>query len=144
MCLISQQVTQYHYIAWPDHGVPQTAYGLSQMLRAVIKHYGEGLHGPITVHCRSALQFCITILVDDTYGHIIKQSLILPRRNWSFVYETALLLVMKRVFAQCLKGSDEEVTKTTSSTAISHIFQYHTSSIFFFYIKRVLAKKKQK
>ena len=61
---IPHAVTQFHYLAWPDHGVPTTATPLLNLHRKVLKHV-EGLNQsdaqnnnvdlsqkPTLVHCR--------------------------------------------------------------------------------------------
>ena len=44
-------VKQFHYTAWPDHGVPDSATPLLQFVRKVAS--SNPIHaGPIVVHCR--------------------------------------------------------------------------------------------
>ncbi|XP_071520633.1 receptor-type tyrosine-protein phosphatase mu-like isoform X1 [Panulirus ornatus] len=43
-----RSVVQYHYKAWPDHALPQSPFGLAQMLNHLMDGYRTG---PITVHC---------------------------------------------------------------------------------------------
>lgn len=42
---------QFHFKAWPDHGVPANATELLDFRDKVLK-YGSNLAGPIVVHCR--------------------------------------------------------------------------------------------
>ncbi|XP_050693334.1 receptor-type tyrosine-protein phosphatase F-like isoform X2 [Eriocheir sinensis] len=56
-----RQVTHYQYIAWPDHGVPQMAYGLANMLKKVRLNH-DNCH-PITVHCSAGIGRTGTVIL---------------------------------------------------------------------------------
>ena len=45
------KVTQFHFTAWPDHGVPDYATPILTFHRRVMKEHKSG---PIVAHCRSA------------------------------------------------------------------------------------------
>ena len=46
-------VTQYHYIGWPDHGIPTTTSSMIKLRKLVNDEYDEKQNkGPIIVHCR--------------------------------------------------------------------------------------------
>ena len=49
----SLKVTQYHFTAWPDHGVPDYATPILAFHRRVISQH-KSSHGPMLVHCRWA------------------------------------------------------------------------------------------
>ena len=42
-------VTQYHFLGWPDHGVPKFATSLIEFIRRVRRSYHSDR--PILVHC---------------------------------------------------------------------------------------------
>ena len=44
-------VTQFHFTAWPDHGVPDYATSLLAFYKKVKKHH-KPFMGPMIVHCR--------------------------------------------------------------------------------------------
>ena len=44
-------VTQFHFTAWPDHGVPDYATSLLAFHKKLKKHYKPD-KGPMIVHCR--------------------------------------------------------------------------------------------
>lgn len=46
-------VTHYHYIAWPDHGVPRELGTLAGFLNEIIQE--ERKEGPIIVHCSAGV-----------------------------------------------------------------------------------------
>ena len=48
---VSQTVHQYHYTAWPDHGVPLHALPLISFIRNSAAANGEE-EPPVVVHCR--------------------------------------------------------------------------------------------
>ena len=46
-------VTQYHFIQWPDHGVPVTTSHLMKMHKAAMEtQKASKTDSPIVVHCR--------------------------------------------------------------------------------------------
>ena len=47
----AQSVTQFHFTAWPDHGVPDYATSLLAFHKKVKKHH-KPFMGPMIVHCR--------------------------------------------------------------------------------------------
>ena len=47
----TRDVTQFHFTAWPDHGVPSHATSLLAFLRKVRASVPEDA-GPIVIHCR--------------------------------------------------------------------------------------------
>ena len=49
----THRVTQFHYLSWPDHGVPSTPTPLLNLRSRVMKH-AEGSSQPTLVHCRYA------------------------------------------------------------------------------------------
>ena len=46
-----KEVRQYHFLVWPDHGVPQYATPLLSFQKRV-RNYHKGKPGPMVVHCR--------------------------------------------------------------------------------------------
>ncbi|KAL3880534.1 hypothetical protein ACJMK2_032768 [Sinanodonta woodiana] len=72
----SRNVTQFHYTAWPDKDVPDTAWSLVQFWKTVRKNrvYGKG---PVTVHCsagvgRTGTFIALDIIYDEACdtGHV--------------------------------------------------------------------------
>ena len=47
----TRMVTQYHYTAWPDHGVPKFATPLLSFIRRINREYPKN-RGSMVVHCR--------------------------------------------------------------------------------------------
>ena len=47
-----REVRQFHFLVWPDHGVPQYATNLLSFRKRILKYHPEK-RGPMTVHCRS-------------------------------------------------------------------------------------------
>lgn len=54
-----RKVTQYQYIAWPDHGVPHNPFGLALMVSAIREQEADG---PTIVHCSAGIGRTGTIL----------------------------------------------------------------------------------
>ena len=56
-------MTQFHYLAWPDHGVPTTGTPLLNLHYKVLRHT-EGNDKPTLVHCRYLMMYYL-------FDHII-------------------------------------------------------------------------
>ena len=48
-------VTQFHYTAWPDHGVPDNVMSVISFIRHVRKLYPVSLDQPLLVHCSAGV-----------------------------------------------------------------------------------------
>jgi protein tyrosine phosphatase len=62
----SRIVFHYQYIAWPDHGVPDTAIEMLRF-RAVVKEKFDANAGPMTVHCSAGVGRTGTFIGLDRY-----------------------------------------------------------------------------
>ena len=51
----SLKVTQFHYTAWPDHGVPENTMSLISFVRYVRKMFPTSLEHPLLVHCSAGI-----------------------------------------------------------------------------------------
>ena len=47
----TRKVVQFHYTAWPDHGVPDYAASMLSFHKMAMKDH-KSARGPIVVHCR--------------------------------------------------------------------------------------------
>ncbi|XP_047487038.1 receptor-type tyrosine-protein phosphatase S-like [Penaeus chinensis] len=70
----SREVTQYQFIAWPDHGVPQAPFTFSLMTLEIRR---TEITGPLLVHCsagigRTGTLLLVLVLLDqlDSEGYI--------------------------------------------------------------------------
>ena len=50
----TRTVRQFHYLEWPDHGVPKTAESFRQFMDAVTATDAD-LTGPMVVHCSAGI-----------------------------------------------------------------------------------------
>lgn len=62
----SRFVFHYQYIAWPDHGVPDTSIEMLRF-RAVVKEKFDANAGPMTVHCSAGVGRTGTFIGLDRY-----------------------------------------------------------------------------
>ena len=51
----SLKVIQFHYTAWPDHGVPENVMSLISFIRYVRKMFPTSLDHPLLVHCSAGV-----------------------------------------------------------------------------------------
>ena len=49
------RVTQFHYTAWPDHGVPDNVMSIISFIRQVRKLFPVTLDQPLLVHCSAGV-----------------------------------------------------------------------------------------
>jgi len=72
----TRTVTQFHYVNWPDHGVPSTTKTLMEFRRKVNKSY-RGKGSPIIVHCNNGAgrtgTYCLIDMVINRISKGIKQ-----------------------------------------------------------------------
>ena len=54
------EVHHFHYMAWPDHGVPKYGTDLLEFQKRIDKHHKRKNGTPMLVHCRYANMLCIT------------------------------------------------------------------------------------
>ena len=48
----AKTVKQYHFISWPDHGVPVKYHVFLEFLQVIMNDYNSIDGGVIVVHCR--------------------------------------------------------------------------------------------
>ncbi|XP_019855567.1 PREDICTED: receptor-type tyrosine-protein phosphatase S-like [Amphimedon queenslandica] len=60
-----KEVRQYHFLVWPDHGVPQYATPLLSFQKRVRNHH-KGKPGPMVVHCSAGVGRTGTFITIDT------------------------------------------------------------------------------
>ena len=49
------EVTQYHYLAWPDHGVPANAISMINFIKRVRKAHPYSRQDLLLVHCSAGV-----------------------------------------------------------------------------------------
>ncbi|KAI1240214.1 Receptor-type tyrosine-protein phosphatase T [Lamprotornis superbus] len=54
-CALPRAVEQFHYVLWPDHGVPRNASQLLCLVEVVNKRVLEAPAGPVLVHCSAGI-----------------------------------------------------------------------------------------
>ena len=58
-------VAQFHFTAWPDHGVPQYATGLLSFRNRVNQHHMSHQTSPMVVHCSAGVGRTGTYIATD-------------------------------------------------------------------------------
>ena len=48
-------MSQYHFVSWPDHGVPKFATSLLSFIRHIQKEHNKDLGVPLLVHCSAGV-----------------------------------------------------------------------------------------
>eukprot|EP00049_Salpingoeca_infusionum_P016342 m.332970 g.332970 ORF g.332970 m.332970 type:complete len:4476 (-) comp16062_c0_seq1:606-14033(-) len=61
----SRVVIQYHYVSWPDHGVPDSSAGTLQLLRKAKAVRNQPGAGPMVVHCSAGVGRTGTFIAID-------------------------------------------------------------------------------
>ena len=70
---LTRQVTQFHFVAWPDHGVPLFPIAMIQfvkLVRAFINQTEDGTNVPTLVHCsagvgRTGTFICLDVILQQ-------------------------------------------------------------------------------
>ncbi|XP_053310791.1 uncharacterized protein LOC128472849 [Spea bombifrons] len=70
---VRKTVDHFHYLAWPDHGVPIKPSGLSQLLEQVNTSQGAG-SGPVIVHCSAGIGRTGTFIALDISLKMAKEA----------------------------------------------------------------------
>lgn len=60
-----RSVYQYHYVSWPDHGVPDSTSGTLSMLRKAKAERNKPGAGPMVVHCSAGVGRTGTLIAVD-------------------------------------------------------------------------------
>ncbi|XP_075919547.1 tyrosine-protein phosphatase non-receptor type 11-like [Petromyzon marinus] len=67
-----RHVCHFHYLSWPDHGVPETASGILYFLAEVNARMAETSRaGPVVVHCSAGIGRTGTFIVIDILTKLI-------------------------------------------------------------------------
>ena len=66
------EVTQLHYLNWPDHGVPTNAMSIVNFIKQVNKVHPSSHQYPLLVHCSAGVGRTGTFIVLDSMMQRIK------------------------------------------------------------------------
>lgn len=86
------EVTHWHFLGWPDHGVPLYATSLISFIRHVRKHRHSKHGPPILTHCSAGVGRTGTFILLDS---MLERLLVEDTLN---VYEFLRQMRSKRVF----------------------------------------------
>ena len=67
------EVTQFHFVAWPDHGVPDNCAVMLNFIRRVRKLHPYSDPCPLLVHCSAGVGRTGTFIVLDTMIERMKE-----------------------------------------------------------------------
>ncbi|XP_066037075.1 receptor-type tyrosine-protein phosphatase kappa-like isoform X1 [Chamaea fasciata] len=107
-CALPRAVEQFHYLLWPDHGVPRNPSQLLCLVKVVNKRVLEAPGGPVLVHCSAGIGRTGTFIALDfllkmgkAEGKVdvfrcVQQlreqrvNMVQTKEQYSFLYETLL------------------------------------------------------
>ncbi|XP_048147785.1 receptor-type tyrosine-protein phosphatase kappa-like isoform X7 [Corvus hawaiiensis] len=107
-CALPRAVEQFHYLLWPDHGVPRNPSQLLYLVEVVNKRVLEAPAGPVLVHCSAGIGRTGTFIALDfllkmgkaegkvDVFHCVQQlreqrvSMVQTKEQYSFLYEALL------------------------------------------------------
>ncbi|XP_041263354.1 receptor-type tyrosine-protein phosphatase kappa-like, partial [Onychostruthus taczanowskii] len=107
-CALPRAVEQFHYLLWPDHGVPRNPSQLLCLVEVVNKRVLEAPAGPVVVHCSAGIGRTGTFIALDfllkmgkaegkvDVFHCVQQlreqrvSMVQTKEQYSFLYEALL------------------------------------------------------
>ncbi|NXF82627.1 PTPRK phosphatase, partial [Sclerurus mexicanus] len=107
-CALPRVVEQFHYLLWPDHGVPSNTSQLLCLVAVVNKRVLEAPAGPVLVHCSAGIGRTGTFIALDfllkmgkaegkvDVFHCVQQlreqrvSMVQTKEQYTFLYEALL------------------------------------------------------
>ena len=81
----------FHYLAWPDHGVPENPMAMISFIKTVRKNHPYRMNEPLLVHCSAGVGRSGTFITLDYILERIKME------NSINIYEFMINLRMQRV-----------------------------------------------
>ena len=66
------EVTLFHYLAWPDHGVPSNAFSMINFIKKVRKAHPYSKQDTLLVHCSAGVGRTGTFITLDSMLERIK------------------------------------------------------------------------
>ncbi|KAK3594320.1 hypothetical protein CHS0354_028702 [Potamilus streckersoni] len=125
----SRKVTQFHYTAWPDKDVPDTAWSLVEFWKSVKKHKAYG-KGPMVVHCsagvgRTGTFIALDIIYEEACetGHIAIMKCVenLREQRVNMVQTVNQFIFLHDVVAEALGFGTMPVFKKQFSDVLKHL-----------------------
>ncbi|XP_030368581.1 receptor-type tyrosine-protein phosphatase kappa-like isoform X3 [Strigops habroptila] len=107
-CALPRVVEQFHYLLWPDHGVPRNSAQLLCLVDVVNKRASEAPAGPVLVHCSAGIGRTGTFIALDfllkmgkaegkvDVFHCVQRlreqrvSMVQTKEQYTFLYEVVL------------------------------------------------------
>ena len=69
----TREVRQFHFVAWPDHGVPEYATAILSFRQRVRQYHEKNDSGPMVVHCSAGVGRTGTFVTIDTNIQMIEE-----------------------------------------------------------------------
>ena len=102
----SLEVTQLHYLTWPDHGVPTNAMSIVNFIKQVNKVHPPSHQYPLLVHCSAGVGRTGTFIVLDSMMQRIKAEGDVNIFEFLMKLRTKrMLMVQREVFEQQLTSN---------------------------------------
>ncbi|KAK3594318.1 hypothetical protein CHS0354_028698 [Potamilus streckersoni] len=127
----SRKVTQFHYTAWPDQDVPDTAWSLVEFWKSVRKHKAYD-KGPMVVHCsagvgRTGTFIALDFIYDEACetGHIAIMKCVenLRQQRVNMVQTANQFIYLHDVVAEALGFGTMSVYKKQLSDVVRHLME---------------------
>ncbi|KAL3880531.1 hypothetical protein ACJMK2_032765 [Sinanodonta woodiana] len=127
----SRNVTQFHYTAWRDKDVPDTAWSLVEFWKSVRKHRAYG-KGPVAVHCsagveRTGIFIALDIIYDEASetGHVAVMKCVenLHEQRFSMIHTANQYTFLHDVVAEALGLGTVPVFKNKFSDVLRHLME---------------------
>ena len=129
-------ITLFHYLAWPDHGVPANAISMVNFIKRVRKTHPYSRQDLLLVHCSAGVGRTGTFITLDSMMERIKtedsinifefvtnlrkQRVLMVQTSVSLMHEMAQLL------------TESEVQNMCTTNRCSSSLRYDTQYLFFF------------
>eukprot|EP00045_Choanoeca_perplexa_P018323 m.287094 g.287094 ORF g.287094 m.287094 type:complete len:2187 (+) comp17784_c0_seq1:6580-13140(+) len=118
----SRVITQFHYISWPDHGVPDSTAGILTTIRRAKAERNKPNAGPMVVHCSAGVGRTGTLLaIDYNMDRAAQEGRIdvfgtlntMRRQRTTMVQTEAQYIFIYRALADALSNTVTEMSPPT-------------------------------
>ena len=133
---LTRQVTQFHFVAWPDHGVPIFPIAMIQfvkLVRAYINQTEDGTNAPTLVHCsagvgRTGTFICLDVILQQLAAgekviDVLRETSRLRKRRNYMIQEYLQYEFVHQALNEFIQFGDTECSAADFPKMVSHLHE---------------------